>query len=120
MIVFTDGRDTASMLTVEAAIERAKVAGVPVYTIAEGEATDNPELLGQLAAISNATGGVPFQVRDPNDMAKVFEKVSEDLSHGYLLYFQAPTGDDQAWREIRVEVGQKRDLRIRAREGYYP
>ena len=53
-------------------------------------------------------------------MAKVFEKVSEDLSHGYLLYFQAPTGDDQAWREIRVEVGQKRDLRIRAREGYYP
>ncbi len=120
VIVFTDGRDTTSMLTVEAAIERAKVAGIPVYTIAEGDAMDNVQLTRQLAAISNATGGVPFQVRDPDDMAAVFEKVSEDLAHGYLLFFQAPPGDDHAWREIRVVVEGKKDLKIRAREGYYP
>jgi Ca-activated chloride channel family protein len=120
VIVFTDGRDTTSMLTVDAAIERAKVAGIPVYTIAEGDAMDNVQLTRQLAAISNATGGVPFQVRDPDDMAEVFEKVSEDLAHGYLLFFQAPAGDDHAWREIRVVIDGKRDLKIRAREGYYP
>ncbi len=123
VIVFTDGRDTASMLTVDAAIERAKVAGVPVYTIAEGEATNNPELLGQLAAISNATGGVPFEVRNPDDMGKVFDKVTEDLTHGYLLYFQVPSadaGEDNAWRQIRVEIGEQKGLNIRAREGYYP
>jgi VWFA-related protein len=120
VIVFTDGRDTASMLTVNAAIERAKVAGVPVYTIAEGEATSSPELLGQLAAISSATGGVSFQVRDPDDMGPVFEKVAEDLAHGYLLYFQALSQDSHAWREIHVTVDGQKDLRIRAREGYYP
>ncbi len=120
VVVFTDGRDTSSMLTVDAAIERAKVAGVPVYTIAEGEATGRPELLRQLAAISDATGGVSFQVRDPDDMAAVFEKVAEDLAHGYLLYFQAPAEDDHVWHEIHVVVGGQKDLRIRAREGYYP
>jgi hypothetical protein len=108
------------MLTVDAAIERAKVAGVPVYTIAQGDAVKNPQLIRQMAAISNATGGVPFQVSDPDDMAEVFEKVSEDLSHGYMLFFQAAPGDDHAWREIRLVIGGQKDLRIRAREGYYP
>ena len=40
--------------------------------------------------------------------------------YGYLLFFQAASGDDHAWREIRVNVGGPRELRIRAREGYYP
>jgi Ca-activated chloride channel family protein len=120
IIVFTDGRDTSSMVTVDAAIERAKVAGVPIYTIAEGDAVSTPQLLLQLAAISNATGGVPFEVRDPDDMGKVFDKVSEDLAHGYLLYFQPPSTNDHTLHEIRVGVNDRRDLRIRAREGYYP
>lgn len=120
VIVFTDGKDTASMLGVDAAIERAKVSGVPVYTIAQGEAVTQQALVRQLTAISNATGGVSFQVRDPDDMGRVFEKVAEDLAHGYMLYFQAPTGDDHTWRELRVEVKGDKDLRIRAREGYYP
>lgn len=120
VIVFTDGRDTASTLTVDAAIERAKVAGIPVYTIAQGEATANPELLRQLTTISNATGGVPYQIRNPDDMAAVFEKVAADLAHGYLLFFHAPSGEDHAWREIHVIIDGQKDLRVRAREGYYP
>lgn len=120
VIVFTDGHDTASMLKVEAAIERAKVSGVPVYTIAEGEATANPELVRQLAAISDATGGVPFLVRNPDDMAKVFERVAEDLAHGYMLFFQSPAEEDHTWREIHVQINGRKDLRIRARDGYYP
>ncbi|MEO5922566.1 MAG: VWA domain-containing protein [Bryobacteraceae bacterium] len=120
VIVFTDGQDTSSMLTVDAAIERAKVAGIPVYTIAQGEASTNSELVRQLAEISTATGGASFRVRNPDDMADVFEKIAEDLAHGYLLYFQAPTAEDHAWREIHVVVGGQKDLRIRAREGYYP
>ncbi len=120
VIVFTDGRDTSSMLKVEAAIERAKVAGVPVYTIAQGDATKRPELLEQLGAISSSTGGVAFQVRDPDDMEKVFTKVADDLAHGYLLFFQAPSDEEHAWRELHVTVGGQKDLKIRAREGYYP
>jgi Ca-activated chloride channel family protein len=120
VIVFTDGRDTSSMLTVDAAVERAKVAGVPVYTIAEGEANDSPALVRQLTGISNSTGGVAFQVRNPDDMSEIFEKVAEDLAHGYLLYFHAPTSDDHEWREIHVTITGQKDLHIRAREGYYP
>jgi Ca-activated chloride channel family protein len=119
VIVFTDGNDTSSMLRMDAAIERAKMTGVPVYTIAQGEANAHPDLVRHLAAISNATGGVPFQVSDPNHMDEVFQKISDDLSHGYLLLFQPPSSDDHAWRELHVVVGGQREVRIRAREGYY-
>ena len=40
IIVFTDGDDNSSMLTADDVIQRAKTLGVPIYTIAEGEALD--------------------------------------------------------------------------------
>lgn len=123
IVVFTDGEDTASLLTAGTAIERAKVAGVPVYTIAQGQAIEKPDLTRQLAVISNSTGGVPFLIRDPDEMDQVFEKVAADLTHGYLLYFQPPPVDEDkegTWRELKLVVTGARNPRVRAREGYYP
>ena len=104
----------------ETAIQRAKVAGVPVYTIAQGEAVTHPAFLKQLAGISKATGGVSFVIREPKEIRGVFEHVSEDLMHGYLLEFQPPPAHDRAWRSIGVMVKGSKNLKVRAREGYYP
>ena len=43
IVVFTDGDDNLSTLTAEIAIARAKAAGAPIYTIAQGEALRRPE-----------------------------------------------------------------------------
>jgi hypothetical protein len=55
IVVFTDGEDNASTLTAGTAILRAKTAGVPIYTVAQGHAVRNQALLKDLAASSQAT-----------------------------------------------------------------
>ena len=120
IVVFTDGDDNSSTVTSDTAIQRAKSAGVPVYTIAQGAAVRSPAFLKQLADISRATGGVSFVIREPKEIRGVFEHVSEDLMHGYLLEFQPPPAHDHDWRRIAVTVPGSKNLKVRAREGYYP
>jgi len=120
IIVFTDGDDNSSMLTADDVIKSAKTRGVPIYTIAEGEALGSPELLDQLANMARATGGRPFVVHRLSDIAPVFQKVSEDLMHGYLLAFQPHESDDKGWHAIKVVLSAAKGHQIRAREGYYP
>jgi VWFA-related protein len=120
IVLFTDGKDNASTLNPDAAIQRAKANGVPIYTIAQGEAIGHKDLLDQLAGISKATGGEAFAIEKPSEIGRVFDKVSEDLTHGYLLSFQPPPAENPAWRPIQVTVGGPRGLKVRAREGYYP
>jgi Ca-activated chloride channel family protein len=119
IVVFTDGDDNVSTLTAETAIQRAKSSGVPIYTVAQGEALTQPAFLKLLAGISKATGGVSFAIRDSREIRAVFERVSQDLTHGYLLAFQPPPANDHAWHSIEVVVRSK-NVKVRAREGYYP
>ena len=120
IVLFTDGKDNSSTLNPDAAIQRAKTNGVPIYTVAQGEAIGHRDLLEQLAGISKATGGEAFAIEKPSEIGRVFEKVSEDLTHGYLLMFQPPPADNPAMRPIQVIVNGQRGLKIRAREEYYP
>jgi VWFA-related protein len=120
IVVFTDGDDNSSTLTTDTAILRVKAGGVPVYTIAQGQALQNAGYLKQLADLAKVTGGESFAVRDSNEIGGVFEKVSEDLAHGYLLVFQPPSAEDHAWHPITVQVRGVKSDKVRAREGYYP
>jgi len=120
IIVFTDGDDNSSMLTENAAVLRAKSRGIPIYTIAEGAAVTNDKLVGELANISRATGGTPFLIRTLSDIGGVFQKVSEDLMHGYLLAFQPEPGEEHKWRRIQVVLSGPKGRVVRAREGFYP
>ena len=120
IIVFTDGNDNSSMLTADDVIQRAKTRGVPIYTIAEGEALGDLQLLGQLDDISRSTGGIPFVIHRASEIGGVFQRVSEDLMHGYLLAFQPPASDDHAWHAIKVVLSTAKGRQVRARAGYYP
>jgi VWFA-related protein len=118
IVVFTDGDDNLSTLSAAIAIARAKAAGAPIYTIAQGEALRRPDFLEQLAGISNSTGGLPFEIRDPSEILKVFESVSKDLTHGYLLTFQPPEDEANGWHDIKVALSSGKGRTVRAREGY--
>jgi VWFA-related protein len=118
IVVFTDGDDNLSTLSAAIAIARAKAAGAPIYTIAQGEALRRSDFLEQLAGISNSTGGLPFVIRDPSEILKVFESVSQDLTHGYLLTFQPPSEETTGWHAIKVGLGAAKGRTVRAREGY--
>jgi VWFA-related protein len=119
IILFSDGDDNASMLTADMAILRAKSRGIPIYTVAQGEALLHPRLVGQLANLSQFTGGTPFLIRKLDDIGTAFQKMSEDLMHGYLLAFQPPPDNGHSWHKIAVALSTRKGLVIRAREAYF-
>ncbi|MGJ5816398.1 VWA domain-containing protein [Paludibaculum fermentans] len=119
IIVFSDGADNASMLSARLAIEKAKQRGVPIFTIAQGNAIFHPELVSELNNIAQSTGGVPFLIHKPAEIAEVFQKISQDLAHGYMVAFQPSSGEHRGWRKINVEVKGAKGLQVRARQGYY-
>jgi len=119
IVVFTDGADNASGLQSDTAIRRAKVSGVPIYTIAHGEALTAADLMIDLQALASSTGGLSFAIRDPSGIACVFRRVSDDIMHGYLLAFQPEGRNDHSWHKIEIVVKQNQFRKVRAREGYY-
>lgn len=120
VVVFTDGEDTASALDAQSAILRAKTAGVPIYTIAQGHAVRHADLLQKLAGMSEATGGLSFSIRSAAEIGPVFDRVLQDLLHGYLLAFSPSAAGGRAWRKIDVRMKAPARGRVRARQGYYP
>jgi len=121
VVVFTDGDDNASVLTAQAAVSRATKDGVPLFSIAEGEATESERLKKLLTDLSRSTGGDNYEVRDMKDIEGIFLKISTTLQHLYLITYQPPLEpDDGKWRRIEVSVTDGRKYRIRAKEGYFP
>ena len=119
IVLFTDGDDNASVLTAQPAVNRAKKAGVPIYTVAEGEATRSKKLMTQLETIATLTGGLQFEAKKIKDIDEIFGTISEDLKHIYLLAYAAPPSSSGDWRTIQVRLKGEKDYQVRAREGYY-
>jgi VWFA-related protein len=121
MVVFTDGDDNASVLNSDAAVDRARIDGVPLFTVAEGDALDCPDLKKVLATLSTSTGGAAFEVDDQKSMDAIFQRISGQLRHMYLLAY-SPTIDpgEKDWRRIDVQIESVQDARIRAKSGYFP
>ncbi len=119
IVVFTDGADNSSTLTSSVATRKAKAAGIPIYTIAQGEASRDPGLLKNLTAISRATGGLAYRIDNPREIRAVFDNVSHDLTHGYWLAFQPKSSGGRDWHNITVVLKTRKHLSVRAREGYY-
>ena len=119
LILFTDGDDNSSALNAGSAIARAKKAGIPLYTIAEGQATHSKNLWRLLNDLSERTGGTAHEVKKPGEIEQVFHEISEDLRHLYMIGYRPPTGaGDGKWRKIDLLVRGQKDYRIRAKEGY--
>ena len=62
LILFTDGADNASTLNAFGASRQARLSGVPIYTIAEGEALGDHTLLKTLEDLATRSGGLPFHL----------------------------------------------------------
>ena len=119
IVVFTDGVDNKSTLTSEIAARVAKAYGIPIYAVAQGDAAADPGLVKQLMRVSKATGGLSFNIHNSSQIRDVFEEISRDLRHGYMLTFRPQLAEDRAWHEIQVVLQKPNGRKVRAREGYF-
>jgi VWFA-related protein len=119
IVVMTDGDDNSSYLTSSAVIRKAKFLGIPIYAVAQGEALSKKDLMKTLKELARATGASCHAVQKGSEIEEVFQDIAADIQHSYLIAYAPPEANDARYRSIRVNVAGMKNLRIRAREGYY-
>ncbi|MGA9980371.1 MAG: VWA domain-containing protein [Candidatus Sulfotelmatobacter sp.] len=121
LIVFTDGDDNSSVLNANSAVTRAKKLGIPLYSVAEGEAMRSPKLKKLLEDLSENTGGISYHINKLDDIGNAFREIADVLQHLYMISYKPTTNPaDAKWRKISLEVKGSQDYKIRAKEGYFP
>lgn len=120
ILLFTDGDDNSSVLTLEASIKSVQRTGVPIYAVLFGSALKNPDLSKRLERISISTGGIPFKVKDARQVAEAFARVGQDMQNMYLIGYQSDSDNQQDdWHSIKVALPNHPKLKLRAKEGYW-
>ena len=74
-----------------------------------------------LERIANATGGAAFLPKDESELPAIFNRIASEIRSQYLLqYYSNNESAGRAFRRIAVSAPVRSELRVRAREGYYP
>jgi len=71
--------------------------------------------------IAAATGGAAFVPKNETELAGIFNRIASEIRSQYLLqYYSNNQSGSRAYRRIAVSAPAHAELRVRAREGYYP
>jgi len=125
MVLYTDGADTASSLSLRTLMRMLKASDVTVYTI--GALDNQPQstqtmlraLLGDIAA---STGGAAFFPSSAKQLTKIYDQVLGEVRAQYTIgYVSTNEVADGGWRKVDVRItrADARRLDVRARKGYY-
>jgi Ca-activated chloride channel family protein len=125
MVLYTDGADTCSRLSLGKLMKMLKASDVTVYAI--GSFGNLPISMqfpqrAQLANIAEATGGTAFFPFSVKDLDRIYEQVLGEVRAQYTIgYVSTNEKSDGAWRKVKVKItrADTKNLRVRARKGYY-
>jgi len=120
LVLLSDGKDEHSRFTYEDTLEYARRAGVSLYTIGLQLPKTQMEPRKRLSRLAAETGGRSFFVKEPSELAAIYETIQKELrSRYYLAYQSTNTADDDDFRSIQVEVARN-GVEAKTLRGYYP
>jgi len=71
--------------------------------------------------LAAATGGAAFVPSNDSDLPGIFRRIASEIRTQYLLqYYSDNKAEASAFRRIKVTTPPRPQLRVRAREGYFP
>lgn len=117
LIVFTDGEDRGSHVTLEEIEQALQSSDVILYMIGQGQGVTRAPLKKLMERLSRPTGGREISTNSIDELQESFIELLDEISHQYVLGYQ-PTNSarDGTWRQIKVTVDGGH--RVRARHGY--
>lgn len=127
LVVITDGGDTMSSVSYQAALRAAQAAEAILYSIVivPVAASAGRDIGGEHALIqlSQDTGGKHYYASGEQGLNAAFRQISEELRTQYLLaYYPSERVAENDFRRIRVTVTPPPDkprLHARHRSGYF-
>jgi Ca-activated chloride channel family protein len=125
LIMYTDGGDTRSTMTLSDVLDLLKASDVTVYVVGYLEHTSSSAqtpMRMELSRFAQMTGGLALFPSSIKDVEKMYEKIEREIAARYSLgYTSTDTRTDGAWRnvDIRVKRPDLKGARLRTRQGYF-
>jgi Ca-activated chloride channel homolog len=127
--VFSDGEDTASLMTFDDVLNQARRSGVSIYTIALQSRLARQNHNGRryfsqsdfsMKTLAQDTGGLSFFPEKIQDLAGVYGRIAADIGAQYSMAYAPKNGrPDGRFRRVVVQVLSRPDARPRTRLGYF-
>jgi Ca-activated chloride channel family protein len=123
LVIFTDGEDTFSDVSLAEVLELVRSSTVTVYPIAFssirlGSARDM-RCRAVLRQIADISGGTVFEPHTSRDLGPIYDKLLDELGSQYVIGFVPDGGRKEGYRKLRVEV-ERQGVKVRHRPGYSP
>jgi VWFA-related protein len=118
VVIFTDGDDQSSHVTLDDVVARVDTSDATLFLIGQGRAEKHARLQKLLDRLAEVSGGRSLYPEDTDDLDETFGEIIAELSNQYLIaYPPTNTRRDDAWRTIDIELPGL-DHKVRARQGY--
>jgi len=124
IIVLSDGEDTSSLVSFDEVLDLAKRSETAIYTIGLRSRDDVArkgfkEADFVLRELAQQTGGRSFFSTHVDELAGVYDQISEELSSQYLIgYVSKNARRDGSWRRVVVRTSRP-NANARTKLGYY-
>jgi Ca-activated chloride channel family protein len=125
MLLYTDGGDTQSSMSLGELMDLLKASDATVYAIGELEHQSPSGRNAQrmiLQQMAEATGGRAFFPSAVKELTAVYEQVVAEIRAQYTIgYVTTNAKADGAWRKVDLKIvgKERKDLRVRSRKGYF-
>jgi Ca-activated chloride channel homolog len=125
LIMYTDGGDTRSTLTINEVYDLLRASDVTVYTVGYLEHQGSSSRMNQrmeLTRFASMTGGLALFPTSLKEVDKMYEKIEREIAARYSLgYTSTDDRTDGLWRsvEIRLKRPDLKGVKLRTRDGYF-
>ena len=124
LVIVSDGVETTSRNDFETTMQRVLADDCQIFIVQTG-LYDGANLRAlaaerRMEQLAGQTGGVVYLPKTTNELDLAFQQIAADLAHQYVLsYYPGEERRDGRFHVIDLRVRSRKDVRVRARKGYY-
>jgi Ca-activated chloride channel family protein len=124
LIMYTDGGDTRSTLTINEIVDLLRASDVTVYVVGylEHQGSNRMAQRMELTRFATMTGGLALFSTSVKEIDKMYEKIQREITSRYSLgYTSTDERTNGAWRavDIRLKRPDLKGAKLRTRDGYF-
>jgi VWFA-related protein len=125
LVIVSDGVETSSRNSeFDFTLQKALAADCQIFIVQTG-LYDGANLRAlaaerRMEQLSGQTGGAVYVPKTVDELNDAFVQIAADLAHQYILsYYPSDERRDGQFHNIELRVKERKDVRVRARRGYY-
>ena len=124
LVIVSDGIETGSRHDFETTMQKALADDCQIFIVQTGlyEDANLRALVAErrMEQLAGQTGGAVYVPKTTDELDHAFQQIAADLAQQYVLsYYPGAERRDGRFHAIDLRVKAKKDLRVRARKGYY-